>query len=87
VSTRIARRWRPGRHDLLTFGDSFMVKRVTRPQAHSGVRRNSEPKGHGAKPDAVREKAILAHTGHQPVLMMWRDMRNAHGFTGHAGPL
>jgi len=65
---------------------SRSVKRSTRPQAPSGVH-DAGPKGHGAKPDAVREKAILAHTGHQPVLMMWRDMRNAHRFTAHAGPL
>jgi len=63
-----------------------MVKRIPRPQAHSGVR-DSELKGHGAKPDAVREKAILAHTGHQPVLRVRRDRRNANRFTAHAGPL
>lgn len=32
---------------------------ITGPQTPAGVR-DSEPKGHGTKPDAVREKAILA---------------------------
>lgn len=36
-----------------------MVKRVERPQVPAGAR-DSEPKGHGAKPDAVRENAIVA---------------------------
>ena len=61
-------------------------KGVVSPQMPSGVR-DSEPKGHGAKPDAVREKAILAHTGHQSALMVRRYMRNAHRFTEHAGLL